>query len=106
MTYVAGLACATTQYNLIDSPVGTIPVTRVNPALDALTEEYNAANSQGQGSSYIGYWLYRSKNPVYDVKKMEGLPVGVQIVGKKWEEEKVVEMMKVVEGVGTSAPER
>ena len=51
VTYVAGLACATTQYNLIDSPVGTVPVTRVNPDLDGLTSEYDATNSKGQGSS-------------------------------------------------------
>ncbi|KAI0741898.1 amidase signature enzyme [Daedaleopsis nitida] len=33
----------------------------------------------------------------YDVRRMAGIPVGVQVVGRKWEEEKVVEMMKVVD---------
>lgn len=28
---------------------------------------------------------------------MHGIPVGVQIVGKPWEDEKVIEMMKVVD---------
>lgn len=34
---------------------------------------------------------------IYDVEKMKGLPVGVQVVGRKWEEEKVVGMMRVVD---------
>ena len=34
---------------------------------------------------------------MYDAEAMKGLPVSVQIVGKKWEEEKVIEMMKVVD---------
>lgn len=31
------------------------------------------------------------------MEKMAGLPVGIQIVGKKWEEEKVLGMMRVVD---------
>lgn len=34
---------------------------------------------------------------MYDAKAMHGLPVGVQIVGKRLEEEKVLEGMKLVE---------
>lgn len=34
---------------------------------------------------------------IYDAKEMEGLPVGVQIVAGHWQEEKVVELMKVVD---------
>lgn len=30
---------------------------------------------------------------------MKGLPVGVQVVGRKWEEEKVIAMMHVVDKV-------
>lgn len=37
------------------------------------------------------------KGPIYDVEKMHGLPVGVQVVGKVWEDEKVVKMMRVVD---------
>lgn len=33
----------------------------------------------------------------YDAVKMSGLPVGIQLVGRKWQEEKVIEMMKVVD---------
>lgn len=97
VTYVAALACTCIQYNVIDSPVGIVPVTRVDPKLDELTEAYTAPGKLQEGSPFINYCLYRASKHVYDVKKMEGLPVGVQVVGRKWEEEKVIEMMKVVD---------
>ncbi len=34
---------------------------------------------------------------VYNAEKMKGLPCGVQVVGGKWEEERVIEIMKVVD---------
>lgn len=36
---------------------------------------------------------------MYDATAMHGLPVGVQVVGKKLEEEKVLEGMKIIEGL-------
>lgn len=41
----------------------------------------------------------KSAYDMYDAKAMHGLPVGVQIVGKRLEEEKVMEGMKLVEKV-------
>ena len=34
---------------------------------------------------------------MYDAKKMHGLPVGVQVAGRRLEEEKVLEGMKIIE---------
>lgn len=34
---------------------------------------------------------------VYDADKMHGLPLGVQVVGRRFEEEKVLQGMKIVE---------
>jgi len=34
---------------------------------------------------------------IYDAKEMEGLPVGIQLVGGWGEEEKVIEGMKIVD---------
>ena len=34
---------------------------------------------------------------LYDPVKMEGLPVGVQVAGRRFEEEMVLEGMKVIE---------
>lgn len=92
------LASSTILYNIVDSPAGIIPVTRVDPKLDALTEEWTVrGEGKGQGSSQVEARLY-NQGGVYDVEAMAGLPVGVQVAGKSWEEEKVVEMMKVVDG--------
>ena len=98
MTYIASLACHSFLYNLIDHPVGTVPVTRVDPAEDELTEEWtDLAIGDGHGSSVLEGMLYKGDKAVYNAEKMAGLPIGLQVVGKKWEEEKVIEMMKVVD---------
>ena len=98
MTYIASVASNSLLYNLIDHPVGTLPVTRVDPILDQLTDEWTDSKlGDGHGSPMIESMLYNGNKAVYNVEKMAGLPIGVQVVGKKWEEEKVVEMMKVVD---------
>lgn len=77
-------------YSLADCPAGVLPVTRVDADLDALPEGYWPLRN---GSVLLGKACTR----LYDVKKMAGLPVGIQIAGKKWEDEKVLEMMRVVD---------
>ena len=89
------LAAATILYNVIDSPVGIVPVTRVDPAKDQLTEEWWSA--PGHGSKILEESLYKGETPIYDPEAMKGLPLGVQIVGKQWEEEKVLAIMHVVD---------
>jgi len=52
------------------------------------------------GSKLIERNLYQSSQgypAVYDPDVMKGLPVGVQIVGRIHEDEKVLEMMRVVD---------
>lgn len=94
-------SAATFLYNVIDSTVGVLPVTFVHATKDAPTPEWRSrAHSQPTGSKLIEKKVYGgldASGAVYDAEAMEGLPVGVQIVGGKWEEEKVVEMMKVVD---------
>ncbi|KAG2369045.1 amidase signature domain-containing protein [Suillus spraguei] len=94
-TYLSVFAAATITYNVIDSPVGTIPVTRVNPDTDNLSTDF-VVGASGR-SKMFETRMYLGKNPVYDPKAMEGIPVGVQLVGKKWEDEKVLAMMHVVD---------
>lgn len=36
---------------------------------------------------------------MYNPEAMKGMPVNIQLVGKKWEEEKVLAMMEVVDTV-------
>jgi hypothetical protein len=95
------LAACTILYNVVDSPVGVVPVTRVDPTKDALPADFvlGAAGT----STILEKEMYTRPTPAYDPVAMAGIPVGVQIVGKKWEDEKVLQMMKVVDdALGTA----
>ncbi|KAF9485469.1 amidase [Pholiota conissans] len=89
------LAEATIIYNVLDMPAGCLPVTRVDPAKDHLTDEW--LTGPGLGSRVIEGGIYRGTKPLYDPEALRGMPVNVQLVGKKWEEEKVLAIMKVVD---------
>ncbi|KAI0258706.1 amidase signature domain-containing protein [Gloeopeniophorella convolvens] len=88
------LAASTLLYNVVDSPVGVVPVTRVDAARDALSDEWRDA--PGNGSKILEGILYGTQG-LYDVKAMHGLPVGVQIVGRPWDEEKILAIMHVID---------
>ncbi|KAJ6594361.1 amidase [Mycena capillaripes] len=92
------MSASTLTYNLVDSPSGVVPVTCVK-ASDVLTEEWK--NAPGHGSSMCEGELYtkefKEKKPLYDPAAMEGMPIGLQIIGKIWEDEKVLAMMRVVD---------
>ncbi|EJD07629.1 amidase signature enzyme [Fomitiporia mediterranea MF3/22] len=96
-TTLSPLAAGTILYNIIDSPVGIVPVTRVDPKLDALTADWAHNPEKGSGSRILEDELYRKRNAPYDPVKMAGLPVGIQVVGKSLEDEKVIAMMKIVD---------
>jgi len=89
------LAVGTFLYNIVDSPVGVVPVTRVDPARDAVDEKW--IKGPGRGSAILEEDMFTGRHAAYDVEKMSGLPVGIQIVGKPWEDEKVLEMMELVD---------
>lgn len=72
-------------------------MTRVDPKLDALPEDWLTTNTSSIPSSKeINKSLYSEKWG-YNADAMKGLPVGIQLIGKRWEDEKVIEMMKVVD---------
>ncbi|KXN82751.1 Fatty acid amide hydrolase 1 [Leucoagaricus sp. SymC.cos] len=79
-------------FSLLDYPAGVIPTTTVSSVLDALppnfytSPAYNQLNAIAKGA-YLEY----------NAEKMHGLPLGVQIVGRRMEEERVLAGMKVVE---------
>ena len=62
--------------------------------LDALPPDFL---KDSKGSWLLEKRVYAGSDPAYDAKKMHGLPVGIQVVGKPWEDEKVLGVMKVVE---------
>ncbi|KAK9473896.1 amidase signature domain-containing protein [Dipodascopsis tothii] len=74
-------------FNLVDHSAGVLPVTKVDRVLDALPPTFDAKKL-----NYFAKGAYRN----YDANKMHGLPVGVQIVGGRLEEEKVLKGMGVV----------
>lgn len=81
-------------YNVIDSTVGVLPVTRVDLSRDVVPDNFLAGSP---GSRILERRVYSSTDPAYDAAKMHGLPVGVQVVGQAWQEEKVLKVMELVE---------
>ena len=65
-----------------------MPVLKVDRALDALPRGFNISKLNG-----VAQGAYK----LYDAEAMHGLPVGVQIVGRRLEEEKVLSIMGTVE---------
>ncbi|KAH8906298.1 amidase [Coniochaeta sp. PMI_546] len=75
-------------FNLLDYTAGVLPVTHVDKELDRLPKDFNIKKLNG-----VAQGAYK----LYDADKMHGLPVGVQVVGRRLEEEKVLSVMKRVE---------
>ncbi|KAL2222342.1 acetamidase [Thermoascus aurantiacus ATCC 26904] len=87
-------ACGYTfLWNLLDYTAGVVPISRVDAAKDALGKPYRKALKELGADHAIarGAWMH------YDAAKMAGLPTAVQVVGRRWEEEKVLGYMAAVE---------
>ena len=103
--YVSPIAATVCLYNVINLPAGVVPVTRVSTTDIATAEWTNRKIGPGHGSPLLERLLYGTLDRTvgygtggfYDAEKMAGMPVGVQVVGRKWEDEKVIEMMKVLD---------
>lgn len=65
-----------------------MPVTHVDKALDGLPDGFSMKKLNG---------VARGAYKLYDAEAMHGLPVGVQVVGRRLEEEKVLAIMKRLE---------
>ncbi len=65
-----------------------MPVTRVNGKLDQLPRDFKLSNLNG---------IARGAYMHYNAEKAHGLPVGVQVVGQRLEEERVLAMMELIE---------
>lgn len=72
-------------FNLLDYTAGVIPVTTVEPS-DAVLPDFRPANKVERGA-FVNY----------DACKMAGLPVGVQVVGRRLDEERVLKAMHLVQ---------
>ncbi|KAI8456482.1 amidase signature domain-containing protein [Phakopsora pachyrhizi] len=106
------LAISTFIWNVVDSSVGQIPITRVDSTRDCFQESLdgyqssimNRRSTEGGLNDKVGIVKLKSKlidtaveSLVTQLDRMEGLPVGVQLVCGIWEEEKVLGLMGVIE---------
>lgn len=92
------LCIGTCVWNVLDTTAGVLPVTRVRKE-DAVPADWLSAEPGEARSSILEKRVYGGDDPAYDASKMEGLPVGVQVVGRQWDEEGVLECMKLIEGL-------
>lgn len=75
----------TSLFNLLDYPAGVLPIGRVDSKLDQLPSTFDFNKL-----SYPGKITYKTYDPV----KMEGLPIAVQIVAKRYEDETALKAME------------
>jgi len=75
-------------FNLLDYACGIIPVTHVDRALDQLDLSVNVKKMNG-----VAKGAYKH----YNADEMHGLPVAVQVVGQRLQEEKVLAVMERIE---------
>ncbi|OJJ51720.1 hypothetical protein ASPZODRAFT_138789 [Penicilliopsis zonata CBS 506.65] len=80
-------------WNLLDYTAGVLPVGHVDPVKDALVAPYKTTLKKLGCNNTVarGAWKH------YNAQKMAGLPTAVQVVGRRWQEEKVLGYMSVVE---------
>ncbi|KIK90589.1 hypothetical protein PAXRUDRAFT_831564 [Paxillus rubicundulus Ve08.2h10] len=79
-------------FNILDYVAGVLPVSFVNKESDSLPKDFMKSEEYKRMGT-ISKGVYS----VYDAEAMHGLPVGVQVVGRRFEEERVLQAMKVVE---------
>ena len=84
----SGLVTLTDGRQQLDYTAGVLPITHVDKSLDKLPEGFTTKKMNG-----VAQGAYK----LYDAEAMHGLPVGVQVVGRRLEEEKVLAIMKRLE---------
>lgn len=69
-----------------------MPVTFVDKLVDSLPGDFTSSSEYTHMND-----ISRDIHKLYDADAMNGLPVGIEVVGRRLEEEKVLAGMKVVE---------
>ena len=75
----------------LDYSAGCMPVTLVDKNVDDLPGDFTSGPEYAHMND-----ISRALHDLYDADAMNGLPVGVQVIGRRLEEEKVLAGMKVV----------
>ncbi|EGO03337.1 hypothetical protein SERLA73DRAFT_83265 [Serpula lacrymans var. lacrymans S7.3] len=79
-------------FNILDYAAGVLPVSFVDKTTDSLPSDFTSSAEYKQMGA-----IAKGAYSVYDADAMHGLPVGIQVVGRRFEEEKVLKGMKVIE---------
>lgn len=78
-------------FNVMDYPAGVIPVTEVDAKKDKLRlSEQEISQLNWQSQSYLN---------AYDPEDQAGLPLGVQVVGKTFNDEQVLGIMEYIDSL-------
>ncbi|KAI9794120.1 MAG: hypothetical protein M1835_006801 [Candelina submexicana] len=75
----------TSQWNLLDYPAVVFPVTKVDPDVDVKDENYLPMNEKDE---------YNYK--LYEPSRYQDAPVSLQLVGRRYEDEKVLEALEFI----------
>ncbi|KAI0777764.1 amidase signature enzyme [Trametes elegans] len=79
-------------YNVLDCTAGAMPVTYVDQERDGHPPDFH------NDPAYVHMNdVARGVHDLYDADAMHGMPVGVQVIGGRYEEEKVIAGMKLIE---------
>jgi len=98
---ISGAVAPTALFNLLDNPAVTLPVLRVDAQLDAASNSkpspyWQQANFKDT-SKLLAYRMYGSGSPIYSATRMAGLPVDVQVVTQRYEEEKALGLARLLD---------
>lgn len=76
----------TAHWNLLDYPGAVFPVTTVDSSKDIKDVDYEPKNDQDR-------FIYN----MYDANIFEGAPVGLQLIGRRLQEEKVLAALEEID---------
>jgi amidase len=96
-TWVKSQQCCayTAQWNLLNYASLVVPATVVDKELDRPDDAWKCHEARSPSD--------RFNHDQYDVELVEGMPVGLQIVGGRFGEEKAVAVAKVIQMLGFQA---
>jgi len=94
------LAESTLIWNLVDSTVGQLPITRVNVQKDEFQIVTESTTRGARRHAEMG----QMTKLLPSVHESDGLPVGIQLVCGIWEEEKTLALMGIIEKSWNNRP--
>ncbi|KAF2264335.1 amidase [Lojkania enalia] len=76
----------TSQWNLLDYPALIVPITKVDPEVDVAEKNYKPRNEKD-----------RYNYEFYEPEKFANAPVSLQLVGRRYDDEKLIEVMEYIQ---------